>query len=62
MFKDELIALLNRASLENGSDTPDFILAQYLIDCLIAFDRAVVARSNWYSNPDKINGKPLNHQ
>ena len=28
----ELIALLNKNNCENKSDTPDFILAQYLIN------------------------------
>jgi hypothetical protein len=37
-----------RASAENGSNTPDFILAQYLTSCLAAFDEAVNAREKWY--------------
>lgn len=39
---------INIHSAESGSDTPDFILAQYLTDCLEAFDRATVARERWY--------------
>ena len=31
--------LLNRYSMENGSNTPDFMLADYLIDCLRALDK-----------------------
>ena len=30
----EIEQAINRHSIENGSDTPDFILAEYLIDCL----------------------------
>lgn len=45
-FREELQRLLNRHSMENGSDTPDFVLADYLTDCLEAFDRAVRRRSN----------------
>lgn len=45
-FRKELETLINRHSLENGSDTPDFILAQYLTDCLEAFDRASRARAH----------------
>lgn len=45
--RSELAKFLNRMSLENGSDTPDFILAEYMLDCLNAFDRAVVARDVW---------------
>lgn len=41
-FKEELRALLNRCSRENESDTPDYILAGFLSDCLEAFEGAVV--------------------
>lgn len=36
----ELSALLNKHSAENGSDTPDFVLARFLMCCLEAFDAA----------------------
>ena len=49
-FEDELRALINRESKENGSDTPDFILAEYLIDCLRTWDQATRARDQWYDN------------
>jgi hypothetical protein len=50
---DDLARLLNSVSAENGSNTPDFILADYLRDCLAAFDRAVRARDAWYGiNPE----------
>jgi hypothetical protein len=35
--------------MENGSDTPDFILAAYLRNCLDNFDMTVRAREKWYS-------------
>lgn len=47
-FKDELTAALNRACAENRSNTPDYILARYLIGCLNAFDVAVNERTAWY--------------
>jgi hypothetical protein len=47
-FGEELRSLLNRCSAENGSDTPDFILAEYLESCLRNWDRAVCAREKWY--------------
>jgi hypothetical protein len=34
-FRDELEELINRHSMENGSNTPDFVLAEYLVKCLI---------------------------
>lgn len=47
-FPRELIKLLNRYSQENMSNTPDFILAEYLIACLAAFNVAVQQRETWY--------------
>ena len=47
-FRQELASLLNSYSMENGSDTPDFILADYLIGCLVNLDRTVKAREVWY--------------
>ena len=47
-FREELRSLINRQSRENISDTPDFILAKYLNECLAAFDSAVIAREHWY--------------
>ena len=39
---------VNDCAAENGSNTPDFILASYLADCLTAFDKHVLAREDWY--------------
>ena len=41
---------INCNSAENGSDTPDFILADYLTMCLEAFDKTLHARSKWYNH------------
>ena len=46
-FATELAALINRHSLENRSNTPDFVLAHYLVDCLIAYEKAVRRVSEW---------------
>lgn len=51
-FHRDLAALLNRYSRENGSNTPDFILADYLLLCLIAYDAAVQRRAEWYGRID----------
>lgn len=48
-FKRELTELINKHSAENGSNTPDFILAEYLIGCLVAFNLATKERDHWYS-------------
>ena len=47
-FERELTSLLNRYSRENASNTPDFILAQFLLDCLAAWNRGVQQRETWY--------------
>lgn len=47
-FRQDITTAINRASKENGSNTPDFILAQYLEDCLVAFDKASRHREQWY--------------
>lgn len=47
-FRKELQELINRHSLENESDTPDWILAEYLASCLVAFDIAVLRRETWW--------------
>lgn len=48
-FRGELEKLINAHSMESYSDTPDFILAEYLVDCLKAFDRASKRREEWYA-------------
>jgi len=47
-FRQELTDLINKHSKENESDTPDFILAQYLIDCMRVFNSTMDSREKWY--------------
>jgi len=47
-FKRELERLINKHSMENGSNTPDFILADYLVECLQSFDKILQVRERWY--------------
>lgn len=47
-FRKELEHLINRNSMENASNTPDFILAEYLTGCLSVFDTAIQQRETWY--------------
>lgn len=51
-FEIRLCTLLNSMSMEQYSDTPDFILAAYLLRCLEAFDAAVKRREDWYGRED----------
>lgn len=43
----ELTSLLNRYSAESVSGTPDFILVEFLLDSIKAFNAAVVKRADW---------------
>lgn len=52
-FRIQLAALLNMHSKENGSDTPDHILAVYLLGCIGVFDAAVNARDKWHGREKK---------
>lgn len=47
-LKDELIDLINKKSRENTSNTPDFILGEYLMNCLESFEKAIKSRDSWY--------------
>lgn len=47
-FRKELEGLINKHCEENGSNTPDFILAIYLSGCLEAFNVATRNRDKWY--------------
>lgn len=49
-FKIKLKNLINEYNQENKSDTPDYILAIYVNDCLDAFNRAVITRDVHYDN------------
>lgn len=44
----DLTRLVNRHALENGSNTPDFVIASFLLEQLESFDRATSAREGWY--------------
>lgn len=46
----DLASVLNKHSAENGSNTPDFILAEYLIGCLKAYNTATKSKNAWNGN------------
>ncbi len=49
-FKQDLTKLLNKYNRENQSDTPDFILARFILDSVKAFDAAARVRDVWYEH------------
>lgn len=51
-FQKELERLINKYSMENGSNTPDFILAEYLRSCLTVFNSTVLSRDTWYGRAE----------
>ena len=51
-FRSELRDLLNRHSCENRSNTPDWILRDFICDSLRAFDKSVHLRNKWYGYND----------
>lgn len=53
-FRQELTSLLNRYSKESDSNTPDYILAEYLIDCLNHYNSAIIKREHWFGTSNFI--------
>ena len=47
-FFDSLTELINKESKENTSNTPDFIIAEFLRDCLDALNMTIMKRDEWY--------------
>ncbi len=47
-FTEELESLINRFSIENKSNTPDFILALFMSRCLNAFEATSLRREAWF--------------
>lgn len=58
-LREELQTTLNRASAENQSGTPDFILAEYLTMSLQAFDKAVRTRDQWWGFAAEVGDTPF---
>jgi hypothetical protein len=52
-FAHELTTLLNRYSKENGSNTPDYVLANFLQNSMAAFDLALNQRED-HGQPDLV--------
>jgi hypothetical protein len=59
-FRENLERIINECSLESGSDTPDFILADYLEKCLRIFDETLCRREAWYGR--QVSGDSENAQ
>lgn len=54
-----LASVVNQVSAENGSNTPDFIIGAFLVDCLLAFDQAVRTRAGWRGESGALQDRGL---
>lgn len=57
-FERQLSILINKNSRENESNTPDFLLGEYLQDCLVVFEKTVNGREKWYGREIKNGALP----
>lgn len=56
-FEKDLESLINKYSQENASNTPDFILAQYLLGCLEVWNKGIQQRETWYGRDGRPSTK-----
>lgn len=47
-FKKDLASVINKHSRERFSNTPDFILAEYIYQCLSAYERTIKMNFDWH--------------
>lgn len=47
-FKRDMTDLINRYSMEAGSNTPDFILAEHVVHSIREFNATTRLRDAWY--------------
>jgi len=53
-FRRQLTTLINEHSLETKSGTPDFVLSQFLSDCLDAYDKASIERRKFFQESPTV--------
>jgi hypothetical protein len=56
-FTKELTALINKYAIENQSDIPDYILANYLVNCLQNFNEHIIDLKDWQASTLLDKGK-----
>lgn len=50
-FKEELTQLINKYGLDSDANTPDFLLAEYVVDVLSAHIGVTKTRDEWKQRP-----------
>jgi len=53
-FYRELTSLLNKYNKENDSNTPDYILINYILGCLRTFNHVISQRDSWHGVEDRV--------
>ena len=61
-FEHELMVLINSRCMENESDTPDFLLARFIQECLDSFNAAVKARDKRHGITQRAWNRPATTQ
>lgn len=56
-FEMEIARVINKHSKENESNTPDFILAAFVRDCLTAFAKTSRDREKWFGKELRVGGQ-----
>lgn len=54
----ELAELLNKHNRDQNARTPDFILSEFLLNCLDAFDQAIRERKMFFAPGYAVNTQP----
>ena len=52
----EFAEVINRNSLEEGSNTPDYVLAKMLVDTLAIYNEIVQTKEQWHKHIIKERG------
>jgi len=58
-LREDIRHAINCSCAENTSNTPDFILAEFLTNCLNAYDIATQKREKWYGRNATSGSMPL---
>lgn len=51
-LKKEIAGLLNKYSQENRSNTPDYMLADFMLGCLNVYENTIRSRTEWFERKD----------
>ena len=57
-FEVEVERAINKVSLENESDTPDYISAEFIRKVFELFNKAIRERTRWYGKAEEVKETP----